>query len=1075
MSDAPKPQKKVIKSPAALLTLKAVQDGASEGVFGRGARYFLRNRVVDYQEPDLQNIKAQVSGSEEQPYQVAITLTEVGKFESTCSCPYFEEICKHRVAVLLQYLQRRDRNLRNQVKDLLEQARDRREELPAIDPKDFLDTTGLAIATDPAFEMGFLLLPRPMALILGIMPAQPTGKVNILKIPPQALQILPEADPARRLADYLIALPQNIAGEAGGHRVPLGQEGVVLDFTRYAVRLINVMTAEKLHFTETLAQVRLVLTETATGDINGQLYAIAAGEPLPEALFIPGTPGWVLSGSLFYPADLAWLKACGQQLDSAGTMSLKETQVPNFLLRTWPQLQTLSNVEFVTETGSPAPQVIQETPQVVVALSEKEGVRSDVLTNSNQTLLLQLGFRYGTLVVPAEMLNADLERSYSRFVGADGQSLWVRRLVAQEMQLRQLLQNLQPDRVSGDRFFFSGARGLEALTFLRQYGQSWEVNGLEVLMHYRLHPEPLKFQARLTLEQPKFRVQFSAHNGSEAANLEDLQGLVAKGLGYYRGEGGEFSAFPARTLDRLLRSVDLDFHQPRPLYQVLPLVDALLAEEVEVTLDPPLTQFLEQLRHLDDIPVTPLPEGLRGELRIYQTTGVNWLRFLSRFGLGGILADDMGLGKSVQTLTLLLAHHTTHPDAPPTLIIAPTSVVYNWQDEARKFTPTLRTELFLGTDRQELLARPKQPQVYFTTYGIMRRDISFLKDFLFSYVVLDEAQNIKNPESIAAKSVKQLQSLHTLALSGTPIENRLLELWSIFDFLMPGFLGEQKQFLEKYERPINAGDTQVAQALQSKIKPFILRRLKTQVEKDLPAKTDILNFCSLSGNQQILYLRTLEQCRSQIFGDVAIHGLGSAQMSILAALLKLRQVCCDPRLVADSHTPEDSAKLQQLLELLEPILEEGHRVLIFSQFVTMLSLLKRALEQAQITYEYLDGGTTALERQERVKRFNSAQGKQVFLISLKAGGTGLNLTGADYVIHYDPWWNPAVEAQATDRAHRIGQTKPVFNYKLITRGTIEEKVLQLQRDKSELANQMLNLDTAIVKSLSQKDLEFLFS
>ncbi|WP_218079318.1 DEAD/DEAH box helicase [Anthocerotibacter panamensis] len=1074
MPDLPKPQKKILKSQpqASPLTLKAVQQGASEPVFLRGVRYFLRNRVVQYNEASPYLIDAKVSGSGSEPYTVQVEILSPEAFHGTCSCPYFEEVCKHSVAVLLNYLQRRDRNLRTVAKEILEQARDQRDEREAStpDPKTFLNTRGLSPAPEPRFQMGFLLLPRPLALILGIMPAQPAGKVNILKIPPIALTTLPEGSPARTLADYLVALPQAITGSAGGHRIPQNQEGPVLDYVRHAVQLVNVMTGELLRFADEAAQVRLRITESKTGELHLVLLAQTGARILEEAVFILGTPSWVLSQGIFYRADTSWLKAIQSQFDSAGTLALRENQVPGFLLRSWPQLKGHPQVEMVTE-GVPLPEVMQEDPVVILQLNEKESTRPGVLA-----LVVQLGFRYGSLLVPSETLVQEQDRSYTRFVGAAGESLWVHRLVTQEMQLRQLLQNLQPDRLSGDRFFFSDERGLEALNFLRRYGQDWEILGEEVLTYYRLHPEPLNLKAHLTLEQPRFRVRFTAESSQEQAHLADLLALVARGQSYYRGESGYFSVFPARALDRLLRALDLDFEQPRPLYQVLPLVDALTAEAVEITYDEAFTRFLEQLRNIDEIPVSPLPQGLQGELRTYQVGGVTWLRFLSRFGLGGILADDMGLGKTLQTLTLLLAHHHDNPQAPPTLVIAPTSVVYNWQDEARKFTPQLRTELFLGADRQELLSRREQPQVYFTTYGIVRRDIQQLKDFLFSYVILDEAQNIKNPESISAKSVKLLKSLHTLALSGTPIENRLLELWSIFDFLMPDFLGNVKGFQERYERPISAGDPQVARELQVKIRPFILRRLKTQVEKDLPSKTDILSFCSLNPTQQAVYLKTLEQCRTQIFGEVASHGVGGAQMSILAALLKLRQICCDPRLIQeDQYIPEDSAKLQQLLELLETILEEGHRVLIFSQFVTMLSLIKRALDQNCITYEYLDGGTPALERRERVERFNTNARIQTFLISLKAGGTGLNLTGADYVIHFDPWWNPAVEAQATDRAYRIGQTRPVFNYKLITRGTIEEKVLQLQRDKAELANQMLSTDSVFLKSLSRQDLEFLFS
>jgi SNF2 family DNA or RNA helicase len=442
----------------------------------------------------------------------------------------------------------------------------------------------------------------------------------------------------------------------------------------------------------------------------------------------------------------------------------------------------------------------------------------------------------------------------------------------------------------------------------------------------------------------------------------------------------------------------------------------------------------------------------------------------------------MGLGKTIQTLVLLLSHHKNGKRM-PSLVVAPTSVVYNWMAEAQKFTPTLKTALFLGRDRNEVLARVKKdnaqrPDVIFTTYGIIRRDYETLKEIQFDYLILDEAQNIKNPESVGAIASKSLKALHRLALSGTPVENRLRELWSIFDFLMPEYLGPYKDFNETFERAIEAGNESAGTRLRKIVHPFILRRLKSQVEKELPDRTDIISICEMEEEQRSLYLDVLDECRQKVFGEVASRGIGRSQISVLAALLRLRQVCCDPRLL--KNRPEDevlppSSKLEALLEMIDELVEGGHKMLIFSQFVEMLTLIRPELEKAGYEYEYIDGSTPAKERLEKVDRFNADATIPIFLISLKAGGTGLNLTGADYVIHYDPWWNPAVENQATDRAHRIGQTKHVFNYKLITRGSVEEKILALQERKQKLAELIIGGDEGIAKELTKEDLEFLFS
>ena len=392
--------------------------------------------------------------------------------------------------------------------------------------------------------------------------------------------------------------------------------------------------------------------------------------------------------------------------------------------------------------------------------------------------------------------------------------------------------------------------------------------------------------------------------------------------------------------------------------------------------------------------------------------------------------------------------------------------------------------MFLGRDRHEMLKTlakdsANSPQIIFTTYGIIRRDYEQLKNLQFEFLILDEAQNIKNPESVGAIAAKSLKAFHRLALSGTPVENRLKELWSLFDFLMPEFLGNHKDFAEFYERPIELGLEGAGQKLRKVVNPFILRRLKSQVETELPARTDIIQLCELDDEQRALYLNVLDECRAQVFNDTAAKAGKKPQfsMSVLAALLRLRQVCCDPSLLKGMEGPvtTQSAKRDAFVNMIADIIDEGHKILVFSQFVEMLSILRKDLEKAGYTYEYLDGQTPAKDRLDKVEKFNADKSIPIFLISLKAGGTGLNLTGADYVIHYDPWWNPAVEDQATDRAHRIGQTRHVFNYKLITRGTVEEKILAMQAKKKELADLVIGGDDNVAKSLTQEDLEYLFS
>jgi SNF2 family DNA or RNA helicase len=407
--------------------------------------------------------------------------------------------------------------------------------------------------------------------------------------------------------------------------------------------------------------------------------------------------------------------------------------------------------------------------------------------------------------------------------------------------------------------------------------------------------------------------------------------------------------------------------------------------------------------------------------------------------------------------------------------VAPTSVVPNWIKELTKFAPSLKAVSWHGGDRKDRKDEVDSADVIITSYALLRRDEAMLSKMKLRYAILDEAQHIKNPHSATAKAAKRLVTDRRLALSGTPIENRLSEIWSIFEFVSPGLLGPLDKFEERYARPIDGGDAKAAARLRATIHPFILRRTKSEVLKDLPEKIESDTLCELTGEQGSLYAAVLKEVRQQVLGEVEKQGLGKAHLQILAGLTKLRQAACDPRLLGlpKKFTDEDSGKLSALRELLATCVEGGHRVLVFSQFVSMLTLIRAALKEDGIAYEYLDGSTK--DRQARVDSFQDPAGPPVFLISLKAGGSGLNLTAADTVIHFDPWWNPAVEDQATDRAHRIGQTRVVTTYRLIARGTIEEKILELGGKKRELVGAVLSEDVGGAKKITKGDLEALFA
>ena len=502
------------------------------------------------------------------------------------------------------------------------------------------------------------------------------------------------------------------------------------------------------------------------------------------------------------------------------------------------------------------------------------------------------------------------------------------------------------------------------------------------------------------------------------------------------------------------------------------LLDALLAGQPRTQVDEAFERLREQLAAGERPEAEDEPEGFQGTLRHYQREGLGWLVFLEGLGLGGCLADDMGLGKTIQVLALLLRRkaEVTAAGLPhrPTLVVVPKSLVFNWMDEARKFSPELRVVNHTGNARLETAGDLSEHDIVITTYGTLRRDIIRHRETEFDYVVLDEAQSIKNAASQAAKACRLLKARHRLALTGTPVENHIGELWSIFEFLNPGQLGSAAR-LRRFLADGRGSADLVARA----VRPYLLRRTKAEVLSDLPEKTEQTLFVELGEEQRKAYDELRHHFRAELSGRIGRLGIGRSRIAVLEALLRLRQTACHPGLVDPARIDDPSAKLDALLEQLDEVIDEGHKVLVFSQFTSFLAILRRKLDARPLPYEYLDGRTT--DRQARVARFQEDPDCRLFLVSLKAGGQGLNLTAADYIYILDPWWNPAVEAQAVDRAHRIGQLRRVFAYRLIARDTVEEKILALQDKKRELAESIVRADAGVIGNLTPEDVELLLS
>lgn len=610
----------------------------------------------------------------------------------------------------------------------------------------------------------------------------------------------------------------------------------------------------------------------------------------------------------------------------------------------------------------------------------------------------------------------------------------------------------------------------------------FEIYGEEQLKTARVNRNQPSISFNVASGIDWFDVQTIVNFGELEVSLKDIRRVMRKRERFIKLADGSIGEIPEEWFEKYQNLFTLGETQEKGMrfsQHQITLIDQALRNADRINIDQAFKHKIARLHALLDsgfngVPPHPLPQGFTGELRPYQKAGIDWLHFLNDLNFGGCLADDMGLGKTIQTLVFLQALYE-QPERPTqaSLLVVPRSLLVNWQREAERFTPNLRVIEFFESDRIKDIQVFTQADLVITTYGVMLRDIQFLHRYTFLYAILDESQSIKNPASQTGRAARLLRAQFRLVLTGTPIENSTIELWSQFSFLNPGLLGNLEYFKEHYSNPIERkNDEAVAHKLRRLVFPFILRRTKDQVASDLPPRSERILFCDMVPAQRKLYNRTRDYYRGLLLGLLDDQGLNSSRMKILEGLLRLRQISNHPSLF-EPDFKGDSGKLELLLGTLETLLAENHKALVFSQFVQMLHLVRKELDLRQISYAYLDGHTQ--DRQQTVDDFQSTSTIPFFLISLKAGGLGLNLTAADYVIHIDPWWNPAVEMQASDRTHRIGQDKPVFIFKLIARDSIEEKILQLQERKRNLVDQIITTETAFFKDLTKEDIQVLFS
>ena len=770
-------------------------------------------------------------------------------------------------------------------------------------------------------------------------------------------------------------------------------------------------------------------------------------ESLPLArvdLLIPGVVSWDMRIARFNDGGgYAWvpiLRKVGSievPIDSGDQLVARLLAIPRPRRTNLPE-----QLQFAEERIAPRPRLVVKK----------------ATTYRGSALQAELTFVYDDLMVPALPFVGNI-------VQAERKRLIVRDVAAERDALSLF------NRLGMQAGWFEGKAGFEiSPAKLPKAVREATAAGWLVEAEGKLYRRAGHFELAVKSERDWFDLAGSADFEGKSVPLPRLLDALRQGIKTIVLDDGSVGMLPDEWLAQygmLARMGTTTGEAVRYSRAQVGVLDALLASRPEIGFDKQFEKARTELKKFEGVEAADPPTSFKGELRGYQRDGLGWLRFLRKFGFGGCLADDMGLGKTVQILALLAGKRKG-----PALIVVPKSLIFNWKQEAARFAPKLKVLDHTGLARERTSDTFKNFDLILTTYGTLRRDAAMLSGFHFDTCVLDESQFAKNASTDTAKCVKLIQADHRLAMSGTPIENHLGELWTLFDFLNPGMLGRAATFGGEAGSLRNPGP-EAREFLAKALRPFILRRTKKQVATDLPDKTEQTVYCELESEQRRLYDELRDHYRQSLLSKVDELGIKRTKIQVLAALLRLRQAACHPGLIDQKLAAGSCAKLDVLLPQLEELAEEGHKALVFSQFTSFLSIVRSRLDAAGTAYEYLDGKTR--DREARVERFQTDPNCKIFLVSLKAGGVGLNLTAADYVFLLDPWWNPAAEAQAIDRTHRIGQVKPVFAYRIIAKNTVEEKVLELQKTKRDLADSILGGDERLITELKREDLEMLLS
>ena len=1071
-----------------------IKNLVSNKIYRRGIDYYNQGRVLQYRinklEPNLYQISAQVSGSKRYQVKSEIRLRQESiELESSCDCPYdWEEYCKHEVAVLNKFMEEDFRS----PKVNYEPAAAKEQEIAELEFSD--QDVGSEIVEQRIADRSFKNLleitknydesemPKLEYRVKGILnqelknfklifdsdqlsQQQLEGVVNSLNEEQHAYY--KESLLKKYFYGQELRLLEDLAdlnkSKGRGSSLLLTKNEENLDF------LLNLSQLFKLQLDENGSVIKKGKTLRPELKLEGDLEEIRIELREQDFPIYQGSENdcrWTLIENTVHKIDFYNFS------ELPTNFLIPKQRQGEFLFEILPTLE--KNLELKRSEALQSYELIKESPEIDLKLDYNQG------KISCQLEVEFAGEKYSN----TELLGIDTDQNiYKR--DQDEPELWYGR---DNRALAEVIDFLEEYnfKVRPEHFILRDNNEIQEFITdgMTHIPEDWNVERSQSFDQIEI--KEVKLEPIVEIDDSEginwFDFSISYNLGGKSYSRQELQQLISynkKGEAYIKLDNQYFileSGAQEEKVEQMLKDAESQAEGYRaPYHNLLYYKNLVEKSGINFKGNQVFNELEDEISGLNVVKERQLPQGLKGELRDYQKNGYNWLRFLHKYHFGGILADDMGLGKTLQMLTLL---KSVKPER-PALVLCPRTLIYNWQEEADKFFDDLRTLVYYGTpaERDKMRHDFADYDLIISSYSTISRDVEELnqENIIFSFAILDEAQHIKNHRTKRAKAVKNIEAESRLALTGTPLENSVEELWSIFDFLMPGYLGNYSYFKKNFLTPINKNNEKEKMTeLKERVAPFILRRRKGEVLKELPEKIVNVHPVSMTQLQEDSYQTVLEEVRGELEQTVEEKGFNRSRINVLAALTKLRQICNHPALVlGEEGRAHNSGKLEALRELLADALSGGHKIIVFSQFVKMLKLIRDDLEQQGINYLYLDGSTR--KRMEKVREFNSNPEVEIFLISLKAGGVGLNLTAADMVVHVDPWWNPMVERQATDRAHRLGQENRVMVYKMITRGTVEEKMLKLQQRKQDLFNNIIENNVNPIKAISWEDIQDLLA